>query len=341
MAAAPTCPGTRLADGDLIMYSIVQKRRWYYIFSLAIIIPGLILVVYTLLTTGSAFRLGIDFEGGSIYELTFTQAGATEANIRAVFAQFGDENTVIQSLGAPEQYRWSVRASFHDEAEKRQLLDNLNALAPLDRAASRDENVSATVGQEVSRAAFFAVIVASGIVTTFIVLAFRQVPDAFRYGVCAIIAMLHDVLIVVAVQSLMSILFNWEVDALFLTATLMVVGFSIQDTIVLFDRIRENIPKHLGEPYETIVNRSILETIHRSLTTQINVFFVMIAIMLFGGESIRQFVFVLFIGLLTGSYSSIFIAVPLLVSWEKGEFPFSFARRKTDELVEADARPGF
>jgi preprotein translocase SecF subunit len=165
------------------------------------------------------------------------------------------------------------------------------------------------------------VVVASLVVTAFVVLAFRQVPNALRYGVCAIIAMLHDVLVVAGVMSLMGLLLGWEVDALFLTAVLTVVGFSVQDTIVMFDRIRENIPLRLGEPFETIVNRSILETLHRSLATQLNVFFIIIAILLFGGDSIKQFVAILFIGLLTGTYSSIFIAVPLLVSWEKGELP--------------------
>lgn len=317
------------------MYSLVEKRRWFYVFSLVIIIPGLLLMGYEWITTGSPFRVGIDFEGGSIYELKFNEAGVTEGALREVFSQFGDTNVIVQQLGEPGDYRWSVRASFIDEALKPQVLDALNALAPLDRAASREENVSPTVGQEVARASLFAVVAGSVVITVFIVLAFRQVPDAFRYGVCAIIAMIHDILIVAAVQSLLGLLFNWEVDALFLTALLMVVGFSVQDTIVLFDRIRENIPRHLGEPYETIVNRSILETILRSLTTQINVFFVMIAIMVFGGASIQQFVFVLFIGLLSGSYSSVFIAVPLLVSWEKGDFPFNFFQRSA--LVEREA----
>jgi len=221
-----------------------------------------------------------------------------------------------------------VRASYHDQTISNQIVDALGELAPLDRNSLRIETVSATIGQEVTRAAFLAVLVGTIVVTGFIVLAFRLVPDAFRYGVCAIIAMLHDVLIVAAVMSLGGLLFRWEVDALFLTAILMVVGFSVQDTIVLYDRIRENIPKYLGEPYETIVNRSILETIQRTLTTQISVFFVMIAILFFGGDSIKQFVFILFVGLLTGSYSSIFIAVPLLVSWERGEFPFVFAKAR-------------
>jgi len=318
------------------MFSIVEKRRWYYLFSSLIIIPGLLIMAYSLISTGRLFRLSIDFQGGSIYELRFTQAGATEANIRSVFEQFGDNNPLIQQLGNPDQHRWSVRTGYHDETETRQIQERLNTLAPLDQNALRVENVSATIGQEVTQAAFFAVFVSTIIVTGFIVLAFRQVPDAFRYGICAILAMLHDVLVISAIMSLVGLLFGWEVDALFLTAVLMVVGFSVQDTIVMYDRIRENIPKFLGEPYETIVNRSILETIRRSLTTQINVFFVMIAILLFGGESIKQFVVILFLGLLAGSYSSIFIAVPLLVSWEKGELPL--VNRKHDlQTTEAEA----
>ncbi len=317
------------------MYSIVQKRRWYYLLSLAVIIPGIIVVAYSLATTGQLFHLSIDFEGGSIYEVKFTEPGATESNIRDVFSQFGDESVLIQRLGASDENRWSIRGSYQDQATSQNIVEALNQIAPIDRNNIRIEQVSATIGQEVTQAAFIAVVVATMVVTGFIVLSFRRVPDAFRYGVCAIIAMIHDVLIVSAVVSLGGLLFKWEVDALFLTATLMVVGFSVQDTIVLYDRIRENIPKYLGEPYDTIVNRSILETIHRSLTTQISVFFVMIAILLFGGASIKQFVFILFCGLLTGSYSSIFIAVPLLVSWEKREFPFIFGRRSS--LVEAEA----
>lgn len=318
------------------MYSLVQKRRWFYALSLTVIILGILITIYSLVTTGSAFKLSIDFEGGSIYELKFTQDGADETNIRDVFAKYGDSTATIQRLGDASENRWSVRASYHEETEKRRILDDLSTIAPLDRTLSQDENVSATVGQEVTRAAVLAVLVGALVVTTFIILAFRSVPDAFRYGVCAIVAMLHDVLIVAAIQSLMGITLNWEVDALFLTAMLMVVGFSVQDTVVLFDRIRENIPRHLGEPYETIVNRSVLETIHRTLTTQISVFFVMIAIMLFGGASIKQFVFILFCGLVAGSYSSIFIAVPLLVSWEKREFPFNLFGKKP-ELVSAEA----
>jgi preprotein translocase SecF subunit len=304
------------------MFNLVEKRRLYFFISALVIVPGLLIMVYSTITTGAPFRLSIDFVGGSIYDLTFTEAGADEASIRDVFASVGDENVVIQRLGGEDSNRWSVRGAFQDNDTIETILEGLETYAPLDRDSFRLETVSATIGQEVTRAALFAVAVAAVVITSFIVIAFRQVPNAFRYGVCAITAMVHDVLLVMGLTSLLGLLLGWEVDALFLTAVLTVVGFSVQDSIVVFDRIRENIPLHLGEPYETIVNRSLWETIHRSLATQLNAFFIMIAILLFGGETIQQFIFILFIGLLSGSYSSLFTAVPLLVSWEKGELPF-------------------
>ncbi|MFN8529659.1 MAG: protein translocase subunit SecF [Anaerolineae bacterium] len=309
----------------------MQKRRYFFLFSGAIIIPGLIIMLYSLVTTGSLFHLSNEFLGGSIYELRYTAPGATEQNIRDVFIQFGDPDVGIQQVGGADSYRWSVRGKYQVTEVSDQIVSGLAALAPLDRDALRVDQVSGTVGAEVERAALLAVLIATGVVTGFIVLAFRTVPDAFRYGACAILAMIHDVLVLSAAMSLAGLLLKWEVNALFLTAVLTVVGFSIQDTIVLFDRIRENIPKYLGESYETIVNRSILETIHRSLAMQICVFFVTLSIMLFGGESIRQFMAMLFVGLLTGTYSSIFIAVPLLVSWEKGELPLVNRPAKTAE----------
>ena len=316
------------------MFNIVEKRRLFFLLSAAVIIPGILIMIYSTVTTDSPFRLSIDFVGGSIYELKFAAEGASEANLRDVFAQYDEDNIIIQQLGEPEEYRWSIRAGFKDQETQEAILSALETIAPLDTESLRIERVSETVGQEVTRAAFLAVFVAALIITGFIVIAFRQVPKALRYGLCAIAAMIHDILVVMGVMSLLGLLLGWEIDALFLTAVLTVVGFSVQDSIVLFDRIRENIPKHIGEPYETIVNRSIWETIHRSLATQLNAFFIMIAILLFGGETIKQFITILFVGLLSGTYSSIFTAVPLLVAWEKGEIPFIAGDRA---LVEAEA----
>lgn len=304
------------------IFNLVENRRLYFFISASVIVPGVVVMLYSLITTGSLFRLSIDFVGGSIYDLTFTEAGVTEEIIRDIFSDAGDSGVIIQRLGGPNSNRWSVRGSFLETETIERILEQLNAVAPLDRDSFQQQSVSPSIGREVTQAAFVAVIVAAFVVTGFMVIAFRQVPNAFRYGICAVTAMIHDLLVVLGVMSLMGLLFGWEVDALFLTAVLTVVGFSVQDTIVIFDRIRENIPLRIGEPYETIVNRSVWESIHRSLATQLNAFFIMIAIMLFGGETVRQFIFVLFIGLLTGSYSSIFTAVPMLVAWEKGELPF-------------------
>ena len=272
------------------MFKIVEKRRWFFLLSTMVIVPGLVIMILSTLSTGAPFRLSIDFIGGSIYELKFEDAGANEAGIRQVFSAIGNDNIIIQRIGAVTEYRWSVRAGFHDVSITNEILRRLGELSPIERDSFRVETVSATVGQEVTRSALAAVAVAALVITGFIVIAFRQVPNAIRYGVSAIAAMVHDILVVMGVMSLFGLLLGWEIDALFLTAVLTVVGFSVQDSIVVFDRIRENIPKHLGEPYETIVNRSIWETIHRSLATQLNAFFIMIAILLFGGETVKQFI---------------------------------------------------
>lgn len=319
------------------MFNIVEKRRWLFRLSALVIVPGLAIMIYSTIVTGAPFRLSIDFLGGSIYELRFEAAGVTEDNLRAVFAAVGDDSVIVQRIGNEGDYRWSVRAGFHDAGATNDILARLGELAPLDRGSFGVETVSATIGQEVTRSALAAVAVAALVITGFIVIAFRQVPNAVRYGVCAIAAMIHDILVVAGLMSLLGLLLGWEIDALFLTAVLTVVGFSVQDSIVVFDRIRENIPKHLGEPYETIVNRSIWETIHRSLATQLNAFFIMVAILLFGGETVKQFIAILFIGLLSGTYSSIFTAAPLLVAWQKGEIPFVSGKLKTGDDVSAVA----
>ena len=304
------------------MFNLVEQRRWFFLISAVLIVPGLLAMVYSIVTTGAPFRLSIDFVGGSIYDLRFTGDGVTEDNVRDAFARYDDSNVTIQRVvDSQGNERWSVRGQFLEQAESEALLADLNTLAPLDRNSTQIERVSQTIGAEVARAAFFAVIAGSVIVSLFIIIAFRSVPHAIRYGVCAVAAMLHDVLVVLGLASITSLLFGWEVDALFLTAVLTILAFSVQDSIVLFDRIRENIPQYLGEPYETIVNRSIWETIHRSLATQLNAFFIMAAILLFGGDTIKQFILILFIGLLSGTYSSIFTAAPMLVAWEKGQLP--------------------
>ena len=317
------------------MFTLVQKRRIFFAISGTVILIGIVLMGYSLITTGSPFDLSNDFVGGSIYEVDFSGTGADEASIRQVFEANGNTDVTVQRVGDPSEERWSIRAEYQDLDTQTAIMAGLAQLAQLDTERTRVEQVSSAVGAEVGRAAMGAVVVAAIVVTIFMLLAFRRVPHAARYGVSAIVAMLHDVLVLCAIMAVASLVLGWQADALFLTALLTVVGFSVQDTIVVFDRIRENIIRYLGEPYEAIVNRSLIETLHRSLATQLNAFFIMAAILLFGGPSLRQFIAILFIGLLTGTYSSIFIASPVLVAWEKGEIPFVNRKKKAKPSAEA------
>jgi preprotein translocase SecF subunit len=198
------------------------------------------------------------------------------------------------------------------------ILADLDAtVGTIDRQLSNWSIVEPTVGAEVAKQAALAVFVASAVVLTFIWYSFRRVPNPIRYGVVTIIAMLVNVFISLGFYALMGILNGWEADALFLTALLTVIGFSVQDLIVVFDRIRENIPRHRSESFEMIVNRSVAETVVRSLATQLNAMFVMVAILFFGGATIKPFIAVMLIGMVSETYTSLCVAVPLLVVWEE------------------------
>jgi preprotein translocase SecF subunit len=297
------------------MFDLVSKRYWYFLISALIIIPGLIAMGVSTARYGTPVRLSIDFSSGSLLEVQFEQP-VLPGQVREVVEGQGVLDPTVQTVG---DGRTVIIRSRPIESETKQAIEAASEARFGPLIEQRFDTVGPAVGREVTRAGAMAVAAASLAILGFIVFAFRKVPNAFRYGVCALIAMLHDVLVAVGLFSLAGLLLGWEADALFLTALLTVIGFSVQDTIVVFDRIRENVPKRRGEPYEVILNRSLLETLHRSLATQLNAIFIMIAILFFGGATIRQFIAVLLVGLISGTYSSIFSAVPLLLVWEKGE----------------------
>jgi len=304
------------------MFNIIQRRYWYFALSAFVIVPGLIAMIISLSLYGTVVKLGIDFTGGTLQELRFDKA-VQPADIRQVFINRGFGDTSVQSSN--DERTVIIRSKFLDDQAKAQAQTDLrDTIGPFEELSF--QSVGPAIGGEVTQAATVAVIAASIAILVFIWWAFRKVPNSFRYGVCAIVAELHDVLVITGLFSLAGLVLGWEADSLFLTAVLTVIGFSVQDTIVVYDRVRENVPKRRGEDYETVVNRSLLETIHRSLATQLNAIFVLIAILLFGGATMKQFVAILLIGMISGSYSSIFNAVPLLVVWEKGEIG-SFFRR--------------
>jgi preprotein translocase SecF subunit len=319
-----------------MVFKIVERRKYYFLFSGLIILAGIIAMGISVATypEHSIVRLSIDFTGGSLVEIPFQKVDPkldskpiTEEDITSTFGTYGVGDVRVQRLGDASANRWQVRSGYFNDATTTQIKTKLNEIGSprnlqINEAELRISTVSPVVGGEVTRAAFLAVVVASAAVLLWIMFAFRSVEGAFRYGMCAVLAMIHDVLVMVGVMSILGLVFKWEVDSLFLTGLLTVVGYSVQDTIVVFDRIRENVLRHRGEPFQMVVNRSILEMLQRSLSMQLLVAFMMLSLALVGGESIRQFVTILLIGLLSGTYSSTFTAIPLLVSWEKGEIPF-------------------
>jgi preprotein translocase subunit SecF len=195
-------------------------------------------------------------------------------------------------------------------------------------------SVSGSIGAEVVQRAAETVAIAAIGIMAYLWFAFRQVPHAFRYGVAAVIAMIHDVLVMIGAAAIFGKLFGWEVDSLFLTALLTVIGFSVHDTIVVFDRIRENLIKRRGERFDTVVNHSIMQTLDRSLNTTLTVLFTLLALVLFGGGTIRHFVTILLIGIFSGAYSSIFNAAQILVVWEFREWRTWFRRKPQTATVQ-------
>lgn len=307
------------------MLNIVGRRYWYFGLSLLVIIPGLIAMGLHWSQAGQPFRLSIDFTGGTLIELKFIKPQSFQTDeVVKVFGDFGlSANDVhVQPAGSDTLI---IRTKEIDNPTKVRIQDALRVRFG-DFTEQRAESVGPAIGAEVTQRASVAVALAAIGILLYITWAFRRVPQPFRYGVCAIIAMIHDVLVVLGAASIFGLLFGWEVDPLFLTALLTVIGFSVHDTIVVFDRIRENLGRMRGTRFEDVVNHSILQTLDRSINTQLTVLFTLAALILFGGITIRHFVVTLFIGILSGSYSSIFNAAPLLVVWENGEIGGFFHR---------------
>ncbi len=297
--------------------NIVKYRYLYFAISLAVIIPGLI----ALLVWG--FPLAIDFTGGSLLDITFSDQAPQPAQILAVYSQFGLGDSQVQSSGSQEVI---IRSKDMTEDMKTQIVDAMQQKFNQTITVQSFETVGPSIGREVASRAAEAVGLAAIGIMLYVTYAFRGVPHAFRYGVSAIIAMLHDVAVVVGVEAILGHFLGWEVDSLFLTALLTVIGFSVHDSIVVFDRIRENSNIYRRLPYETVVNHSVVQTLDRSINTQLTVMLTLLTLVLFGGVTIRHFVVTLLVGIFSGTYSSIFNASPILVVWENREWRNWFRR---------------
>ena len=307
------------------MINIVKRRYLYFGISLLVIVPGMIALILWGLPTA------IDFSGGSLLEVKFSSGSyAQPAQVVALYEEFGFPDSQVQTSGKDSLI---IRSKSMDETTRVNIMSEMEKRFNSPVVMQRFENVGPSVGQEVAVRAAGAVALAAIGILLYISFAFRGVPHSFRYGVSAIIAMLHDVLVVLGIEAILGHFLGWEIGSLFLTALLTVIGFSVHDTIVVFDRIRENTNIYRRLPYETVVNHSIVQTLARSINTQLTVLLTLLSLVLFGGVTIQHFVITLMIGILSGTYSSIFNAAPILVVWENREWRTWFGRGKRSEAA--------
>jgi preprotein translocase subunit SecF len=298
------------------MEHLVGRRKTWYLISLLLLVPGLIsLVLFGL-------NRGIEFTGGTLWELEFQQEVSTETIIQ-VLEDNGINGARVQLAenlngDADRVAVIRLRELQQGSAEKETL-----AAAISERVGPFTElqlsSVGSSVSRDITRRSILAVCLASVGILLYIAYAFRNTQNPVLYGICALAAMVHDVLIVIGIFSILGKVADYEVDSLFVTALLTIIGFSVHDTIVVFDRIRENLARRVAPTFAAVVNYSLAQTVVRSLNTSITVAFTLLALYLFGGETTQQFVLALLIGIVAGTYSSIFNAAQLLVSWENGE----------------------
>jgi preprotein translocase subunit SecF len=297
--------------------NMIGRRYLYFAISLLVIVPGMLALIIW------GMPLAIDFTGGSVLEIKFDSGTAPQntADVIALYSQFGYPDTQVQTSGTDQLI---IRSKDMPEATKTAIVNAMQTRYNSSITINSFDSVGPLVGQEVTSRAAGAVGLAALGILVYITFAFRGIPHAFRYGTAAIIAMLHDVLVVVGIEALLGHFLGWEADSLFLTALLTVIGFSVHDTIVVFDRIRENQSLYHRISYETVVNHSMVQTLGRSINTQLTVMLCLLAMALFGGVTIRHFSTILLIGVLSGTYSSIFNASPILVVWENKEWKWWF-----------------
>lgn len=313
------------------LIDFTRRRLLFFVISMILIIPGIISLVLP-----GGLKPGIDFTSGSILTLHFHQR-IEQLALREAFADLGHTEAIVQRsediflvrtfpLAVEERtLGGDVQQQSERQSVERALVDRFGGLDVLGF-----DSVSPIVAGEIVRNAIFAVLAACLGIALYLWFAFRHVRSPWRYGICAVAALLHDAILLLGAFSLLGRFTNIELDALFVTATLTVIGFSVHDTIVVFDRIREIAQDNPGESFETIVNHGLTQTLGRSIATSVTTLLALFSLLLFGGVTIRPFVLALLIGVISGTYSSIFNASMLLVVWESEEASGLFGRRRSD-----------
>jgi preprotein translocase subunit SecF len=286
---------------------IIGKRKIWYLLSAVLILPGVIALILW------GLQFGIDFRGGTQLEVRFNKQVSTE-EIKSNLSSLNLKTINVVSAG---QNSYIIKTETISNDQHKNLTDALNKIGE-----SKEENyqsIGPTVSGDITRKAVIAVVLAIIAIIVYIAIAFRKVPkpaSSWRFGVCAVTALIHDLVFVIGVFAILGHFFGVEIDSLFVTALLTIMGFSVHDTIVVFDRIRENIRKHPTNSFEGNVNNSIIQTLNRSLNTSLTVLIVLSSLFFLGGSSLQHFILALLIGVTIGTYSSIFNAAPLLVTWQ-------------------------
>lgn len=288
---------------------LMKYTKLYFVLSLIIILPGL----YFFYKTG--LKLGIDFTGGALIEYQFKKEIKIDKLKDSIIGYGIEVGQIIKS----DSNSYLIRTKPVDQEKLNGLRGHVSKqFGELEE--KRIENVGPVVGKELSQKAVVALTIASLIIVLYISFSFRKIPkpaSSFRFGISAVAALIHDILVVIGAFAILGHFLGIEIDTLFVTALLTIVGFSVHDTIVVFDRIRENLIKNPGRKFIDTANISVVQTLGRSLNTSLTVVFVLLALFLFGGETIKWFVVALLIGIISGTYSSIFNATALLVWWEE------------------------
>lgn len=296
------------------MFDIVGRRRWFFLASAAIIIAGLISVFLP-----HGLKLGADFEESSSFVLRFSPS-VTESSLAEALADAGYSGgrTTIQQATGADYVDFTIRTRLLDEEEQANLMTYLEQqLGPFETISSG--RTSAIVAAETVRNAVIAVAVASLGILLYMAWAFRKMPSPFRYGTCAVISLVHDLLVVLTVFSVFGRVYNLEINAMFITACLAILGYSVNDTVVVFDRIRENVQKGISDKFAVTVNYSLNETLTRSFNTTLTTLLACLAVLLFVGGPMTSFMLALLVGFASGAYSSL-LASQLLVAWEGAEW---------------------
>ncbi|MDP6141949.1 MAG: protein translocase subunit SecF [Dehalococcoidales bacterium] len=288
------------------MIDITGKRSRFFLISIGVILICIIsLAVFGL-------ELGVEFSSGSMMTVSFEQE-VKQNELEAELVSLGYSNALIQKF---EDGDFLIRLPELSNEVKAELEAALITEFGIFEGKF-DKKVSPMVATETTRTAAIAVAIAAVGVLLYITWAFRHMPKPFRYGACAIVAIVHDALIALGVFSIIGGILGWEINLMFITGLLAVIGYSVNNTVVVFDRIRENLIESPHSDFEIIVNNSLMETLARSLNTSLTTIIVVLALLLFVGSTIQNFTVVLLIGIIAGTFSSLFIAPLLLVVWEK------------------------